>query len=62
MSALSSMAMDGVKRVPGGASGKVVEMGGGKERTLLFLCAERPSYHAGAVPFAIHHLKHLSDI
>ena len=33
MSALSSMAMDGVKRVPGGACGKVVETGEGRYGT-----------------------------
>ena len=46
MSALSSMAMDGVKRVPGGAFGKVVETGEGRPGTL-----ER--YLAYAVPFTI---------
>ena len=51
MSALSSMAMDGVKRVPGGASGKVVEMGEGTPGTLESY-RRRPLYN----------LQHLSDI
>ena len=52
MSALSSMAMDGVEeRVPGGASGKVVEMGEGTPGTLESY-RRRPLYN----------LQHLSDI